>query len=783
MSITNIKLLNGIEAQITVVQSVIELNGIPIPIQSGGDSFPGGTEVGQVPRWSGALWLPTLLQTGDILGLQDIIPNSLVDLDTTVTGSELNADHAKLETIESGAKDDQTGSEIKALYEAELNTNVFTDSEKNALAAVQTDLDNHKTGENVHNVSAITGLHSVATSGNYTELINKPAVPSILVDLDTVVSGSELNSDHNKLIGIEDNATADQNSAEIKFLYESEPNTNAFTDSEKNKLSSLESSKFLGAYPDFNSLLVAHPSPAVGSYGYVDTGIGQDTQSFIWDENDSRFVLQLGEATAETPASIKTKYESNLNTNSLTDSEKNSLSYLSFTENSGELRGSSIASGTLTLSSTNDATKGSINIGTIAEFDEFLATYALGTTPAFDTKSTIRGLDNTSETYTAKFENSDGTDLLSVRDDGRVEFRNYNFPIADGTVNQFMQTDGAGAIKFATATASNISDFDTEVSNNTDVSSNTTHRTSDGSDHSGVALLAGRTGGQTLNGGNATGNDLTLNSNALKDGQINLGTMATFIEAYTHLVVGSNSFITPYSTYVLQGNPTIQVRQSTATSEATPYAASIFSNNQTNLSGNVAQIAFMNEAAASDDKRIAYILSQTNGSLNSGSLMFTTYLSGVANLNQLFLKSNGYTALGHNNPTARVHAKGSGNTSATYTAKFENSDGTNLLLCRDDGQLYHDGPIASSELEKNADYTINKSDPDTIIFSPTEENQVLTMPADPESGDKRTIICPDSALHSFTLAGNGTNILGQANQIITPNTTLNLRKTENYGWQ
>ena len=35
----------------------------------------------------------------------------------------------------------------------------------------------------------------------------------------------------------------------------------------------------------------------------------------------------------------------------------------------------------------------------------------------------------------------------------------------------------------STLTASNVSDFDTEVANNTDVALNTTHRSSDGTDH------------------------------------------------------------------------------------------------------------------------------------------------------------------------------------------------------------------------------------------------------------------------------------------------------------
>jgi len=43
-----------------------------------------------------------------------------------------------------------------------------------------------------------------------------------------------------KLGSVEDNASADQTGAEIKFLYESEPDTNAFTDAYAAKLSNIE---------------------------------------------------------------------------------------------------------------------------------------------------------------------------------------------------------------------------------------------------------------------------------------------------------------------------------------------------------------------------------------------------------------------------------------------------------------------------------------------------------------------------------------------------------------
>ena len=82
-------------------------------------------------------------------------------------------DKSKLNGIELGATADQSASEIKAAYESNADTNVFTDSEKA------------------------------------------------------------------KLNGIETGATADQTASEIKTAYESNADTNVFTDSEKSKLSGI----------------------------------------------------------------------------------------------------------------------------------------------------------------------------------------------------------------------------------------------------------------------------------------------------------------------------------------------------------------------------------------------------------------------------------------------------------------------------------------------------------------------------------------------------------------
>lgn len=139
---------------------------------------------------------------------------------------------------------------------------------------------------------------------------------AVAVDIKTIT---------NKLNGIEAGATGDQTGSEIAALYEALANVNRFTDSEKAKLASLEGSKFLGTYTSKSALDTAHPSPAVGSYAHVDAGAGSDAKVYIWDDNSSKFVEQAGASVAETAASIKSKYESNGNTNAFTDAHQTKL--------------------------------------------------------------------------------------------------------------------------------------------------------------------------------------------------------------------------------------------------------------------------------------------------------------------------------------------------------------------------------------------------------------------------------------------------------------------------
>lgn len=125
-----------------------------------------------------------------------------------------------------------------------------------------------------------------------------------------------------KLNGIEDGARAAMSDEDVKAAYERNLNTNEFTDAEKAKLAGLSASRFLGTYVSLTALRAAHPSPPSGSFAYVDSGTNADIMSYIWDATDLKYVPQASGNTQETPESVKAKYEANADTNAFTDAEK-----------------------------------------------------------------------------------------------------------------------------------------------------------------------------------------------------------------------------------------------------------------------------------------------------------------------------------------------------------------------------------------------------------------------------------------------------------------------------
>lgn len=95
-----------------------------------------------------------------------------------------------------------------------------------------------------------------------------------------------------------------------------------FTQAEKTKLASLESSKFVGLFVSESAL---PKTGSEGDYANVDGGAGSDVYRVIWDTSDKKWVRVQGVSTELTSAQIKQQYESNPDTNAFTDSEKTKL--------------------------------------------------------------------------------------------------------------------------------------------------------------------------------------------------------------------------------------------------------------------------------------------------------------------------------------------------------------------------------------------------------------------------------------------------------------------------
>ncbi len=87
------------------------------------------------PTVGAAVWIHTTLSADELATVA--ISGDSDDLIQGVTKLLMTtAERASLGTMEDNAKDDQTGAEIKILYEAENDTNAFTDTEKSKLGGI-----------------------------------------------------------------------------------------------------------------------------------------------------------------------------------------------------------------------------------------------------------------------------------------------------------------------------------------------------------------------------------------------------------------------------------------------------------------------------------------------------------------------------------------------------------------------------------------------------------------------------------------------------------------------
>lgn len=123
-------------------------------------------------------------------------------------------------------------------------------------------------------------------------------------------------------------------------------------------------------------------------------------------------------------------------------------------------------------------------------------------------------------------------------------------------------------------------------------------------DHSQYALLAGRSGGQSLTGGTAASNNLSLSStSSVTKGKINLGASAAFDEANTRLGVGSAS---PESLLHLQENNVKYNISANSTTTAGAVNAVVSSISTTNNSVELVKILVTGFRTNGSSESVAY---------------------------------------------------------------------------------------------------------------------------------------------------------------------------------
>ena len=94
----------------------------------------------------------------------------------------------------------------------------------------------------VYNSSTSAWEQGVTAGSGFLPLSGGQLTGNLTFSGSQTVDGRDVSADGTKLDGIEANATADQTASEIKTAYESNSNTNAFTDALQTKLNGIEAS-------------------------------------------------------------------------------------------------------------------------------------------------------------------------------------------------------------------------------------------------------------------------------------------------------------------------------------------------------------------------------------------------------------------------------------------------------------------------------------------------------------------------------------------------------------
>jgi len=165
----------------------------------------------------------------------------------TAAGLMPLAAFVKLAAIETGATGDQSGSEIKTAYEGELDTNAFSDAEKSKLAAI----DAAHYGDPVQDTVALAAIPEASATDKERRYVEDDT-SDYFYDV-SAVSGDVAPTDQTGGAGFWRRVTVSgETAASIKTKYESNADTNGYTNAEKSKLAAIATGAEVNVKSDWN---------------------------------------------------------------------------------------------------------------------------------------------------------------------------------------------------------------------------------------------------------------------------------------------------------------------------------------------------------------------------------------------------------------------------------------------------------------------------------------------------------------------------------------------------
>jgi len=282
--------------------------GVVNAVNDIGDVTITNNSSGEILKWNGSAWVNNTLAEADIGSATAVALN-------TAKITYPSSDSTKLAGIEASATADQTNAEIKAAVEAASDSNTFTDADHSKLNAIEASATADQTGAQIKTLyeaetNAFTDTKNTKLSGIETSATADQTDAEIRTAVEAATDSNVFtDADHTKLNAIEASATADQSNAEIKTAYEANSNTNEFSDAEQTKLSGIETS-----------------ATADQTGAQIKTAYEAETSAFT-DAQFTKLASIEASATADqTNAEIKTAYEANSDTNEFSDAEQTKLS-------------------------------------------------------------------------------------------------------------------------------------------------------------------------------------------------------------------------------------------------------------------------------------------------------------------------------------------------------------------------------------------------------------------------------------------------------------------------